>query len=281
MSTLCDAYRNRLDLLTHGYVKLNIKSSTIPNEIIQLIKIWHSNHDNDIPRLYFNIVSINDDRIIVECYFDKKDWNILDIQQIAVSYDIKSEGYTHKLYEEIGGRKFTHFYDKSNLISFIKIKNTPMFLGSNRKATFEICAKDSNNNIIIQSKISKCYPGSFFNPLHYWVPLNLTDVCNKNKVSLKEWMSLKYTLNVCCNDLVWKRLFYYANFKAERVDDYHVNNEDFGFICHIHLETGDLDDAVDKIRIYGSPKKHSFSSDSSSDSDATIPCIHKSQSSPV
>ena len=128
---LSKLYIKRLDLLTHGYIKENIKAMAVPQDVMELIKIWHSN--DEVPQLVFNMILQSNDKTAFEVYLDKPHWNILDINKFTLSYDITQIILIAK--NKIDASKF---YDKEHLITFFEIDNPSASITKIKTVCFEV-----------------------------------------------------------------------------------------------------------------------------------------------
>ena len=221
-----EAYKKRLDLLLDGYVKQNSNLSIIPIEIIDLIKIWHSN--DETPKLILNLLSIELEQILFECYFDKNHWNILDINKYTLSYEITtdqdevsntlpvdqqsrpywSNGHQKPLVVKTGEKDITHFYDAQNLVGFVSLKEEYHYMDVYGK--FTLYAKDFSDDIVASASITTEIDfdwGIFCDP-----QFELIDVNDNQRVVLNEWMRLRKQYELNGDDLLWKRIFYFGNF---------------------------------------------------------------------
>ena len=257
---LCFAYQERLDLLTHGYVKENIKDVNIPIEIIKLMKLWHSNLE--IPKLIFNIIKISEegDKIALECYLDKPDWGILDIQKYHISYDIApssapntdsdSDEYAECVYFVQEGEKIiTHFYVKEQSLAFVFINSRqPTRM---KTCNFTLCAKNSNDKTVNANYINHIYKHGNSE----WAvtcDFSLIDIKNKGKITLDEWVLLGDKLDSGfkkkIDNSLWIRIFYFANFMAERNNDYFIDGTYLQLLCEPEYELSEYEIAIDKLR---------------------------------
>ena len=240
--SLCDAYCDRLDLVTHGYVKENIKSTPIPTDVVELIKIWHSNHE--IPKLCFNLLSSHE-KLLFECFLDKNSCNILDINKYTFKYETRPTEVTETAVIEEGEKDITHFYDENNLIAFVSIKNlNGVFYGS-RNGKFILFAKDSRDKVVAQVDIFQEYRNFLYFVAR--IDFDEIDINNKDKLYLKDWMELKNTFNISCDELLWKRIFYFVNFVAEKKNDYHINESNFEQLAQLNLQFDKFDMAMQEL----------------------------------
>lgn len=216
---VCKSYLKRLDLLTHGYIKDISEASNTPNEIINMIKIWHSN--NEAPKLICNLLTIGD--AILECYLDRNHWNILDIDRYAATYIIDNSERNIK-----GTCDTSKFFEKENLISFItkpdELRGLPW--DGNNWVDVRISAKDSKGENIAQSDVITFDLDDLDIPYLIVIDFDKTgiDVNNEGKVSLNEWMMFKNKIENEEDDLLWKRIFYFANFMNKTGRDYEMNS---------------------------------------------------------
>ena len=254
--SLCETYHQRLKLLTNGYVKEITQNMEIPTEITELIKIWHGK--NITPKLQFNML-MSCDKIMFEIYLDKTDCKVLNINKYTIQYETHHKENTfldaaysmYNVEEEIvpkenGQENITHFYDKHNLIAFVGINNTNKDYFSSRDGTFKLSAKDTNDCVVAEADISTEYGTSLY--LGIYADFGKIDVNGKGKVNLKDWMEVKNILNIVCNDLLWKRIFYFANFMAGRDNDYYMDKDDLRRVCERFYKVEEYENVVRKLR---------------------------------
>ena len=253
--TLCETYIHRLDLLTHGYGKENIQSTTIPAEVAELIKIWHSN--NEIPKLCFNLLSSHDE-VLFECFFDKNNWNILDIHKYTFKYKTcpTEDGETTKNEQDDEGEKdIIHFYDENNLIAFVSIKNLNGLYYDSRKGKFTLFAKDSSGEVVAQVDIFEEYRNFLY--FVAGIDFDYIDINDKGKLDLMDWMEVKNTFNIPCDELLWKRIFYCANFLDERENDYHINENNLEQLTEMDWKFEKIDVVIREL-VTAVRKKHNI-----------------------
>ena len=248
---------DQLDLLTHGYSKSNNASDNlIPDEIAELIKIWHSN--NELPKLHFNLLTVADGLAFEFFWDDKTDCKVLGINKYTFKYETcnKPTYFTEADDEEEeiapnenGQVNITHFYDEQHLVSFVRIENRNKSFFSQRDGKFRLSAIDLNDNVVTEVEICQSYSGMGWGG-------NVIEDCgqiglrNKGTLYLKDWMGLKDKFHIlcACDDLLWKRLFYFANFMAARPNNYQMNKMDLAGI-DIEYQLKEFEKALAKLAI--------------------------------
>ena len=244
----CHIYLDRLEKLSHGFIREQIPNTPIPNDIVKAIQKWHSNEKS--PKLIFDLLLVTSfnsaNKIFLECYLDEPHWNILNICRFSVSYDIytriwiEDELANWRRTQAQGAHAYiSNYYNDENLIAMFGIdidmedignEDTTDFedwlYGDELEGTFELYAKDADNNILIKAEIKDiplryCYrndavrlKGEVFDYFE-----EIED--ESEKISLKEWMSLKDKLDIYWYDLLWRRIFYLANHMS---DEYRERN---------------------------------------------------------
>ena len=245
--SLLDVYPRRLDLCICGYSKQNIKSE-IPNDVIKMIKTWHSDNQVAKLKLVFSLLLITqrDYQVVFESYLKGNDLNLLDVSKYSFSSSVMFQDQNDfYCYEQID-QDIDHIYDNEQYLSYMSIKIGRKSL----KGDFNVIARDSMNNVIAESKIElseyRCYDKS--KQLLVDARLSSIDVNKNGRLSLNEWVALKHENNISDNDFLWKRVFYFANFMSQRESDYRINERDFNIICEAgKYELKEFDDFVQKL----------------------------------
>eukprot|EP01084_Bolivina_argentea_P266091 451219_1 len=235
-------YHCRLDLLTSGYMRENLTGFIIPEEVVELVKLWHSSYE--CPILMLNLLTNSKTLgLTFEFYLDKNPGNIFNITKCKLIYNlvIGSEVLN-------GHQNITHFYDFEHFIGFCIINQSQFTF-----AEFTLQMLDSDDNILMEtSKQFSSYIPDCQNRYDRHVAKSLRNVANNNRnVLLNDWMSTKHRLYISESNLLWRRIFFFANFRVQRNSNYCVNGSDLSNICKTYYCCEEYYNAISKLRSVG------------------------------
>eukprot|EP01083_Nonionella_stella_P201117 735944_1 len=97
-------------------------------------------------------------------------------------------------------------------------------MGWYKCAQFNLYAKDSNCNVLINKNIKQQIDVIW----NRWPE----KVLFKEKLTLNEWIDAKKRLNIKGDELAWKAMFYFVNFMRDENDtDYYIDEAGFKLLC--------------------------------------------------